>query len=151
MLQCLLFRRLLGLQVFGIDIVAVLLEEKLHCVNKTQALMLFHETDDIASFSAAKTFVHIQVGVEHQGGCLFGMEDTAASLAVLPCVKELCSRTQINDELTDVNPRLDGINVFLLNHVNEMVLSRMDPLFTLKTCTPAVALDDGTEFSDYYW
>ena len=71
MLQCLLFRRLLGLQVSGIDIVAVLLEEKLHCLNKTQALMLFHETDDIASFSAAKTFVHIQVGVEHQGGRLF--------------------------------------------------------------------------------
>lgn len=79
------------------------------------------------------------------------MEDTAAFLAVLPCVKELCSWTQINDELTDVNPRLDGINVFLLNHVNEMVLSRMEPLFTLKADTPAVALDDGTEFSDYDW
>lgn len=79
------------------------------------------------------------------------MKDTTAFLAVLSCVKELCPWTHINDELTNVNPRLDGINVFLLNHVNEMVFSRMDPLFTLKTCTPAVALDDGTEFSDYDW
>ena len=55
-----------GFKVIGIDIGAILPQEKLDGIDKTESLVILNEADDITTFVTTKTFVHVQRRVEHQ-------------------------------------------------------------------------------------